>query len=72
MTTLLTVTKIDKYPLQDSGVETLKLRIKFLQERVEQQEKKISLLEIAKKGGSDALMKEIELLRKKEARDGNL
>ena len=51
---------------QNPGTETLKLRIKFLQERIEQQEKKIALLEIAKKGGIDALMKEIENLRKKE------
>ena len=52
---------------QDPGVETFKLRIKFLQDRVEQQEKKISLLEISKKGGTEALMKEVEILKKKES-----
>ena len=36
-------------------------------EEVEQQEKKISLLEISKKGGTEALMKEVELLKKKES-----
>ena len=35
--------------------------------KMEQQEKKISLLEISKKGGTEALMKEVELLKKKES-----
>ena len=52
---------------QEPGVETLKLRVKFLQDRIQQQEKKISMLELSKKGGSDALFKEIEALKKKEA-----
>ena len=51
---------------QDPGLETFKLRVKFLQDRIQQQEKKISLLEISKKGGSEALVKEIEALRKRE------
>ena len=50
----------------EPGNETLKLRVKFLQGRVEQQERKISMLEIGKKGGQSALFKEIEELRKKE------
>ena len=52
---------------QEPGAETLKLRVRFLQERIEQQEKKISLLELGKKGGQDGLLKEIERLRKTEA-----
>ena len=51
----------------EPGNETLKLRVKFLQGRVEQQERKISMLEIGKKGGQAALFKEIEELRKREA-----
>ena len=51
----------------EPGNETLKLRVKFLQGRVEQQERKINMLEIGKKGGQAALMKEIDELRKKEA-----
>ena len=51
----------------EPGNETLKLRVKFLQGRVEQQERKISMLEIGKKGGQSALFKEIEDLRKKES-----
>ena len=51
---------------QEPGNETLKLRVKFLQGRVEQQERKITMLEIGKKGGQSALFKEIEDLRKKE------
>ena len=51
----------------EPGNETLKLRVKFLQGRVEQQERKISMLELGKKGGQAALFKEIEELRKREA-----
>ena len=51
----------------EPGNETLKLRVKFLQGRVEQQERKISMLEIGKKGGQSALFKEIEDLRKRES-----
>ena len=50
----------------EPGNETLKLRVKFLQGRVEQQERKITMLEVGKKGGQSALLKEIEELRKKE------
>ena len=57
--------KVDKS--QEPGNETLKLRVKFLQGRVEQQEKKISMLELGKKAGTTGLYKEIENLRKKEA-----
>ena len=59
----------DKNTVQQSepGNETLKLRVKFLQGRVEQQERKINMLEIGKKGGQSALLKEIDDLRKKEA-----
>ena len=53
-------------PTSEPGNETLKLRVKFLQGRVEQQEKKISMLEIGRKGGNAGLLKEIETLRKKE------
>ena len=59
------VNKVDKS--QEPGNETLKLRVKFLQGRVEQQEKKISMLELGKKAGTTGLYKEIENLRKKEA-----
>ena len=52
---------------EEPGNETLKLRVKFLQGRVEQQEKKISMLELGKKAGTTGLYKEIENLRKKEA-----
>ena len=51
---------------EEPGNETLKLRVKFLQGRVEQQEKKISMLELGKKAGTTGLYKEIENLRKKE------
>ena len=54
-------------PTSEPGNETLKLRVKFLQGRVEQQEKKISMLEIGRKGGHAGLFKEIEGLRKKES-----
>ena len=57
--------KMDKS--QEPGNETLKLRVKFLQGRVEQQEKKISMLELGKKAGTTGLYKEIKTLRKKEA-----
>ena len=50
----------------EPGKETLKLRVKFLQGRIEQQEKKLSMYEISKKGGDSALMKEIDNLRKRE------
>ena len=53
------------------GLETLKLRNKFLQERIEQQEKKISSLELTKKlAGSKAeitnLVKKMEEMQEKE------
>ena len=38
----------------EPGNETLKLRVKFLQGRVEQQERKITMLEMGKKGGQSA------------------
>jgi hypothetical protein len=46
--------------------------VRFLQDRIEQQEKKISLLELGKKGGQDGLLKEIDSLRKKEAKISKL
>lgn len=58
------------------GLETLKLRNKFLQERIEQQEKKISTLELTKKLGNakgsegtpaaGQLAKKLEELQEKE------
>jgi hypothetical protein len=56
----------------EPGVETLKLRVRFLQERIEQQEKKISLLELGKKSGHDGLLKEIDRLRKSETEASQL
>ena len=47
----------------EPGNETLKLRVKFLQDRIEQQERKISILELGKRGGSTAIMKEMDDLR---------
>ena len=51
---------------QEPGAEVLKLRVKFLQDRVQQQENKISLLEVFKKGGTDAIMKDIHELKKSD------
>ena len=47
----------------EPGNETLKLRVKFLQDRIEQQERKISILELGKRGGNTAIMKEMDDLR---------
>ena len=47
----------------EPGNETLKLRVKFLQDRIEQQERKISTLELGKRGGNRAIIKEIDNLR---------
>ena len=49
---------------QEPGAEVMKLRVKFLQDRVQQQENKISLLEVYKKGGTTAIMKDINDMRK--------
>jgi len=50
------------------GTETLKMRIKFLQERIESQERKISTLELAKKAGGDSskVIKKLEEIQEKE------
>ena len=64
------------------GLETLKLRNKFLQERIEQQEKKISTLELTKKltsksegtasvtAAAGQLAKKVEELHEKEKEFG--
>lgn len=50
------------------GLETLKLRNKFLQERIEAQERKIVTLELAKKVGSEStkVLKKLEEIQEKE------
>lgn len=50
------------------GIETLKLRNKFLQDRIEAQERKIAALEIAKKAGGESskLVKKLEEIQDKE------
>lgn len=64
------ITKLKHQELmnEQQGLETMKLRNKFLQERIEAQERKISALELSKKaGGSSAiLMKEIEKIQDRE------
>ena len=58
-------TQLEKSNVKEGepGNETLKLRVKFLQDRTEQQERKISILELGKKGGNAAIMKEMDDLR---------
>ena len=53
-------------PISEPGNETLKLKVKFLQGRVEQQEKRISILTVGKKEGSEGMVKEMENLKKRE------
>ena len=50
------------------GIETLKLRNKFLQDRIEAQERKIAALELAKKvgGESSKVIKKLEEIQDKE------
>ncbi|TRY62027.1 hypothetical protein TCAL_01502 [Tigriopus californicus] len=64
------ITKLKHQELmnEQQGLETMKLRNKFLQERIESQERKISALALTKKaGGSSAvLMKEIEKIQDRE------
>ena len=50
------------------GIETLRLKNKFLQDRIEAQERKITSLEIGKKAGGDnsKLIKKLEEVQDKE------
>ena len=50
------------------GTETLKLKNKFLQDRIEAQERKITALELSKKAGGDAgkLIKKLEEVQERE------
>ncbi len=60
--------KHDRMMSEAPGVETMRLRNQFLQERIEAQEKKITALQLSKKfgGGSDELLKEFEKVQEKE------
>ena len=54
---------------EDQGVETYKLRNKFLQERIEAQERKISFYELNKKnvpGGEEKVLKSLTEIQEKE------
>lgn len=58
----------DKMMGEAQGVETMKLRNRFLQERIEAQERKITVLELSKKvgGGSHEILKELGKVQEKE------